>query len=200
MSTQLTERPSTGGPIERLIESCFESDCHGFGPPEAAWSLPRVGGIHISVDIPEDPYFYLAGPMTGYPKFNFPEFERVAGILRERGYVIVTPHELDDALIYEGVTNSEHGDEKHLSSQSPLGFDLLRRDANIVMHPRCIGVIAIQGWQASFGAGQIELYLADRFGKQTLYFREFGLGNHTLEHIDYDTSMAAFRAQGEVVG
>src|SRR5437870_314007 len=45
---------------------------------------------------PDRPFWYLGGPMTGIPQFNFPRFQEVADILRSNGYNLVTPHELDD--------------------------------------------------------------------------------------------------------
>lgn len=36
---------------------------------------------------------YLAGPMTGLPEFNHPEFNRVAGNLREMGHMVFNPAE-----------------------------------------------------------------------------------------------------------
>jgi len=36
---------------------------------------------------------YLAGMMSGLPEYNFPEFNRVAGVLREHGYTVISPAE-----------------------------------------------------------------------------------------------------------
>lgn len=36
---------------------------------------------------------YLAGPMTGYPEYNYPLFQRVAAELRELGAVVMSPAE-----------------------------------------------------------------------------------------------------------
>lgn len=37
--------------------------------------------------------FYLSGPMTGYPEYNYPEFERVTNVLREASIKVLSPHE-----------------------------------------------------------------------------------------------------------
>lgn len=36
---------------------------------------------------------YLAGPMTGYPKQNYPLFDAVAGQLRGAGHIVYSPAE-----------------------------------------------------------------------------------------------------------
>lgn len=38
---------------------------------------------------------YLSGPMTGYPEFNYPEFNRVAQLLRDAGNFVYNPAEFD---------------------------------------------------------------------------------------------------------
>ncbi|QHB37292.1 hydrolase [Gordonia phage Gudmit] len=40
--------------------------------------------------------YYLAGPMTGLPEFNYPAFTSAADELRRRGFEVVSPHELHD--------------------------------------------------------------------------------------------------------
>jgi len=36
---------------------------------------------------------YLSGPMTGLPNFNYPEFNRVAALLRAKGEFVFNPTE-----------------------------------------------------------------------------------------------------------
>ena len=43
---------------------------------------------------PDDPFYYLGGPMSNIPQFNFPRFHEVADTLRASGYNIVSPAEL----------------------------------------------------------------------------------------------------------
>tara|TARA_R110000851_G_scaffold333531_2_gene514933 strand:+ start:13417 stop:13836 length:420 start_codon:yes stop_codon:yes gene_type:complete len=38
---------------------------------------------------------YIAGPMTGLPKLNFPTFHSVADFLRREGHTVVNPAELN---------------------------------------------------------------------------------------------------------
>jgi len=41
----------------------------------------------------EEETFYLSGPMTGLPEYNYPKFERTTKILRSDGYKVLSPHE-----------------------------------------------------------------------------------------------------------
>ena len=72
---------------------------------------------------------YLSGPMTGLPKFNYPEFDRVTAILRAQGHFVYNPAETVD---FEP--------RKHFAEYS--AFICLEAD-KLVMLP---------GWQSSQGA------------------------------------------------
>lgn len=87
---------------------------------------------------------YISGPMTGYPDFNYPAFEAAAARLREAGFEVVSPHEVNPA---DGV---EHAWEWYL-----------RRD--IVALMECDGVVVLPGWEKSKGA-RVETDLAGVLG------------------------------------
>jgi len=38
---------------------------------------------------------YISGPMTGYAELNYPAFTQAAQLLRDAGYDVVSPHELN---------------------------------------------------------------------------------------------------------
>lgn len=40
---------------------------------------------------------YVAGPMTGYPRWNYAAFTDAAARLRAAGYQVTAPHEMDEA-------------------------------------------------------------------------------------------------------
>lgn len=81
---------------------------------------------------------YLSGPMTGIEDFNFPAFHAKAAQLREAGFDVVNPAEIqtDTTASWE---------------------DCLRQDiAELVT---CTGIHLLPGWQHSRGA-KLELHIA----------------------------------------
>lgn len=102
--------------------------------------------------------YYLAGPMTGYPQFNFPAFDSAAAHLREHGYAIVSPAELDRPEVREASMASPDG---NADGGHPVGDswgDFLSRDVKIVAD-EATGIIALPGWQESRGA-RLEMFVA----------------------------------------
>lgn len=94
---------------------------------------------------------YLAGPMTGIPDFNFPAFNAATWALRNAGYIIYSPAELDD------------GD-----TSKPYCY-YLRRDLQLLLDPM-VGIntiILMPGWWNSRGA-TLEALLGARL-HYTLY-------------------------------
>jgi hypothetical protein len=108
--------------------------------------------------------FYLAGPMRGYPCFNFPAFREATKVLRDYGYEIVSPHELDEEAGYywEGFTGHE--------DLSEYNFDIAERlleDIKVIADKATTGVIVMQGWSSSSGA-RAEASFAWGIGKPVL--------------------------------
>jgi len=96
--------------------------------------------------------WYLAGPMRGYEKYNFPAFEAAAKHLRELGYDIVSPHELDSKEIREEALRSETG---LIGESGKIGGEtageILARDVRILIDD-LNGIIFLPGWERSTGA------------------------------------------------
>lgn len=101
--------------------------------------------------------YYLAGPMTGLPDFNRAAFVEAAVFLRNEGYEVLNPVEMD--MIYgsweEAIKRpwTEH----------------LARDVDTVVN-KADAVIVLPGWEASRGAN-LEVRLATTFGKPVYRFR-----------------------------
>lgn len=116
-----------------------------------AYDARIMGGGNLDL-----PFFYLAGPMTGYEEYNFPAFNLAADRLRDQGYNLINPAQLD------------HEVEAKFEAKPPqvgvLEYDdswreCLRRDLLVVGDENCQGVICIEGWEKSRGA-RLETYVA----------------------------------------
>lgn len=84
---------------------------------------------------------YLAGPMRGYPRFNFDAFDAAAADLRSQGWLVTSPADID----------REHGfdPDKHDESYFSDFRDLIRRDVEAVLTTDC--VVLLPGWDKSVG-------------------------------------------------
>lgn len=92
---------------------------------------------------------YVAGPMTGYPKFNFPAFFAAQKKLEELGWTVFNPADKDSeaSLDAEAVKT---GDDKLAIKK---GFDFREAfgwDADKVINGDAIYML--KGWEASPGA------------------------------------------------
>lgn len=97
-------------------------------------------------------FFYLAGPMSGYPQFNFPAFTAAAWALRSQGWSIVSPHEEDPPHIQALAMQSATGAPKDLQAGPLVWADRLAHDVKLVSHPACEGLVLLPGWEDSRGA------------------------------------------------
>lgn len=85
---------------------------------------------------------YLAGPMTGLPDYNRPAFHAAAKQLRDQGYEVANPAELD-------------GDDRE-------PWELWMRKALQLMLT-CDWVVFLPGWRLSRGA-RLESLVAEELG------------------------------------
>lgn len=83
-----------------------------------------------------DVTYYLAGPMSGYPDFNFPAFESAQSALAECGVSVESPHTLD-------------GQESGLTGDA-LWKSMMRSALEMLL--KCDGIILLKGWTDSRGA------------------------------------------------
>jgi len=92
---------------------------------------------------------YLAGPMSGYPEFNFPRFLGTAARLRKEGWLVYNPAEKEDekALSPEAYKT---GDASRAMNE---GFDF--RDCYMWDIEKVImsdAIYMLPGWEQSPGA------------------------------------------------
>jgi len=81
---------------------------------------------------------YIAGPMTGIPDFNFPEFRKATDYLRARGFNVVSPHEV-----------TESTDGKDAPRDKPWSF-YMRNSLKAMLD--CDEVLMLPLWPKSHGA------------------------------------------------
>lgn len=106
-----------------------------------------------------DKPYYLAGPMTGYPQFNFPLFHSAAAALRTAGYDIISPAEQDSPAVQAAAIASKTGamDSNGKIAGETWG-EILARDVRIVSD-QIQGVIFLPDWAKSRGA-RLEAFVA----------------------------------------
>ena len=114
--------------------------------------------------IPQRKKFYIAGPMTGIPQFNFPAFDVAAASLRSFGYEVVSPVELDDEESRAAALSNETGDPyAYEDDTNETWGDLLSRDVKLIAD-EVDAVICLPGWEKSKGA-RLEVFVARTCGK-----------------------------------
>jgi hypothetical protein len=141
--------------------------------------------INDTIALSMDETYYLAGPMTGRPQFNFPMFNAVASMLRIQGFNIMSPAELDDPLIRDLAMESAEGDD---TINTDSWGDFLSRDVKIVAD-EVDGVICLPGWEPSKGA-RLEVFVAVCQGKDVY---EYDPMEHTVLRIGAQYIGSVFR-------
>lgn len=88
---------------------------------------------------------YLSGPMTGIEEYNHPAFHAAAADLREKGFEVISPAEIEHPI---------HTWES-----------CMRKDIMELMNAEKVAVLP--GWEKSKGA-KIEVYLALDLGMEVI--------------------------------
>ena len=110
---------------------------------------------------------YLAGPMRGYPEFNFPTFKRYAEQLRKEGHEVFSPAEND--LTNTGI-NVQGSKGEHAEIEGKNGWTLRRAlgDDLEFITQRAEAIALIPRWEASKGVAA-ELATAQALGLRIIY-------------------------------
>lgn len=131
---------------------------------------PRVyAGLKGQPPLEEGTSWYLAGPMRGYPEFNFPAFARAAYRLRRLGLIVWSPaensREEEFARISKGYDPST-GSPGDGGGRDALSFFM---EVDLAQVARADGVIVLPGWQESEGA-VLEVLVALYLGKPVIRY------------------------------
>lgn len=114
---------------------------------------------------------YLAGPMRGYPEFNFPAFAKATDNLRGQGYTVFSPAEKDEEV--HGADFSEKYETGDIEAATKDGFslrDALKTDLSWICDNADM-IALLPGWDMSKGA-QAEYALALALGLDVLLLGE----------------------------
>ncbi len=111
---------------------------------------------------------YVAGPMRGYPEFNFPAFRAAAARLREEGHTIFSPAEKDEEI--HGTDFSKQFKTGSLEDAEKTGFSLRRALGDDLewICKEADGIYLLKGWQQSKGA-LAEKATAEALGLEVMY-------------------------------
>lgn len=103
-----------------------------YGDPLADCIATDYGYLKCDIcEIIKLPRLYLAGPMTGLPENNYPEFNRIADYLRRQGFHVENPAENDLP------ENSSWADYMRVAIGQLI---------------KCDVVVQLEGWEKSEGA------------------------------------------------
>lgn len=186
----MTPNPSTIAMQEHANGSRAASDFEGLRRGDLTkGQLARLVEVIARSGNPDEDFFYLGGPMTGIPQFNFPRFHEVGYKLRSAGYNIVSPAELDDPETEAAAMSSPDGAPGSGSSGDEIYEDFLARDLIVCSLPTCIGGIFLEGWHTSRGA-RAESWALTFLKKQTLEYDDSFKDSIVLTEFDRDTRLA----------
>ena len=130
---------------------------------------------------------YIAGPMRGYPEFNFPAFfEAEAELLEAECWSVANParHDIDQGFAWEGTTGYEDLNSLGFNFRAALTWDLEQ-----VLKSEYI--LLLPGWEKSEGA-MLEYRTAKMAGIKHLLWRD------ALDPADLDKPVTVAKASGEV--
>ena len=105
---------------------------------------------------------YIAGPMRGYPNYNFDAFDTADLVLWAQGYTVINPTQLD--RLYEGW---EVYPPKDFVLTTEFKRRCIKRDLDAIAE-YCDCIYMLKGWSKSTGA-QLELALAEFLNLEVLY-------------------------------
>jgi Domain of unknown function (DUF4406) len=113
-------------------------------------------------------HIYVAGPMTGIKCFNYPAFDVAVEKLRDDGFKVTSPHELDDPDTRAAALASPDGSPGSGSANGETWGDFLARDLKLIADSDIEEIRVLPGWFRSKGA-RLETFVAQLCGKPVCY-------------------------------
>lgn len=111
--------------------------------PVDAWLVEA----RAKVEIEQAKIYYVSGPMTGLPEFNYPAFAAATTLLEGKGHMVLSPHSVGQ---HEGWEWEDY------------------MKAAVQLQTECDAVYMLPGWSRSRG-GRVEHGLATTFGQSINY-------------------------------
>jgi hypothetical protein len=131
---------------------------------------------------------YIAGPMRGVPRFNFPAFDAAKKKLVAQGFEVISPADMDRDIGFDPADLPPDYDWHDIDS---IGFslpDAIHRDVEAVK--KCNAIYMLCGWERSRGACA-EKALAEWMGLTVLYEQRKRLIVGTAGYIYSGKNLAA---------
>lgn len=123
---------------------------------------------------------YLAGPMRGYPEFNFPAFHEAAAVLRNAfGFEVFSPAEKDEEV--HGEEFSKQFKTGSLEAAESTGFSLRRALGDDLewICKQAEGIVLLPGWEKSKGA-LAEKATAEALGLKIMFYNDATVEGYLL--------------------
>lgn len=95
---------------------------------------------------------YLAGPMSGYPQFNYPAFHAAAKVLREKGLTVISPAEMDTPEQQSHAMESHDGNVADIVAATKITWAQTLAKDIIVIGDEVEAVVTLPNWNKSKGA------------------------------------------------
>lgn len=113
---------------------------------------------------PYSKYVYIAGPMRGYEKFNFPAFDAARDRFLQNGWNVISPADIDR---HDGIKEDEHknGDASEFDQRVFVYRDFFA--LFFIAHTGNGAIAMLPGWEKSTGAVG-EFFLARWLGLKVL--------------------------------
>lgn len=109
---------------------------------------------------------YVAGPMRGYPEFNFPSFDSLALFMRRNGWTVFNPAE-HDRDIYKDITEWAGYADGDISACPRFSLAMAMR-WDLARITESHAIVLLPGWEQSSGA-RTELVVAEACNLEVLY-------------------------------